>query len=211
MCVAQTTAEVTRQCVTGLPATDSLQPSEELSEIAPLRSDDGAIQVIAPEIKFNCYGVITEWTALVTLRDVGIDFFGHQLYLQVWRPSSETDGKFELIGSNYFADVRVGASDVNQDFNLTFHRFTRAISEENQIHFQPNDILGWYSPPNEGLRPGFGVAVVPRQHELRLHINMSSSVFCELYSCDEDVQQSITSLPLISLQYGESQLCNLCV
>ncbi len=200
---AQATTEVTSQCSTGLPAVDSLQPSEDLSEIAPLRSDDGAIQVIAPEIKFNCYGVITEWTALVTLKDVGIDFFGHQLYLQVWRPNSEIDGKFELIGSNYFADVRVGASDVNQDFNLTFHHFTREISKENQIRFQPNDILGWYSPPREGLRPGFGVAAYSNASSPQLlSATNSSSISCELYRCDEEVQP-VNFLPLISVQYGE--------
>ena len=86
---AQTTTEVVPQCGTGFPAVDSLQPSADLTEIAPDIGTLYGIQVITPGIKFECHGQITEWRALVTVEvDAGLRLT-HLLYLQVWRPSQD--------------------------------------------------------------------------------------------------------------------------
>ncbi len=202
---AQTTAAETPQCSTGLPAAGLLQPSAELSELVPPTNDNGSsVQFIAPGMKFNCHGQITEWTALVTLVD---PFFTYQFTLQVWRPSSEVDGKFELIGSNLI-NPRLRESDGNRDFNLTFFLLTSQISEDNRIRFQPNDVLGWYIPTREGINPGFGVAVHSNGSSPQLLSKIVSGAPCELYTCDEEVQFR-TFLPLITLQYGEEIfVCN---
>ena len=199
---AQTTAEVAPRCSTGFPAVDSLQPSADLTEIAPdFRTIDG-IQVITPGIKFECHGQITEWRALVTVKDQETGLrLTHLLYLQVWRPSQDFDGKFDLVGSNLLR-YRPQTATVTSSSNITFAVLTSQASENEQIHFQPNDVLGWYSPTLLRLEPGFGVALHSNNSSSDLLIKVSSSEPCELYTCDEKVQTQ-SSLPLITLQYGE--------
>ncbi|XP_064406804.1 uncharacterized protein LOC135351666 isoform X3 [Halichondria panicea] len=195
---AQTTTEVVPQCGTGFPAVDSLQPSADLTEIAP---DFRNIQVITPGIKFECHGQITEWRALVTVKDQETGLrLTHLLYLQVWRPSQDFDEKFDLVGSNLLT-YRPRTETVTLDnSNITFATLTSQISENKRIHFQPDDVLGWYSPPSQGLTRGFGVALYSTDLSSELLIKVSSSDPCELYTCDKEVQKQ-SSLPLITLQY----------
>ena len=199
---AQTTAEVVPQCSTGFPAVDSLQPSADLTEIAPDSGTQDGIQVIAPGLKFECYGQITEWRALVTVQDFNAGLvFTHLLYLQVWRPSQDF-GKFDLVGSNPLSYRPRTATVTPDNSNITFATLTSQISENERIHFQPDDVLGWYSPQAQGLEPGFGVALHSNESSSELLIKVSSTDPCQLYKCDEEVQTQ-SSLPLITLKYGE--------
>ena len=202
---AQTTAdhEVAPRCSTGFPAVDSLQPSTDLTEIAPDSGTQDGIQVITPGLKFKCYGQITEWRALVTVEDYNTGLrLVHTLYLQVWRSSQDFDEKFDLVGSNLLS-YRPRTETVTLDSsNITFATLTSQVSEDERIHFQPNDVLGWYSPTTQGLTLGFGVALHSNDSSSDLLIKVSSSDPCELYMCDEEVHKQ-SSLPLITLQYSE--------
>ncbi len=189
------------QCSTGFPAKDSLQPSADLTDIAPDSGTMDGIQVIAPGIKFECYGQITEWRALVTIESQMVVTLTHHLYLQVWRPSQDFDGKFDLVGSNLLIQ-RPQAVTTTDNSNITFAMLTSQISENEQIQFQPDDVLGWYSPQAQRLTQGFGVALHSNELNSELLIKVLSNDPCELYTCDEEVQQQ-SSLPLITLQYGE--------
>ena len=140
---AQTTTEVVPQCGTGFPAVDSLQPSADLTEIAPDIGTLYGIQVITPGIKFECHGQITEWRALVTVEvDAGLrltHLLYHLLYHQVWRPSQDFDGKFDLVGSNLLS-YRPRTETVTPDnSNITFATLTSQVSENERIYFQPNN------------------------------------------------------------------------
>ena len=203
--VAQTTAEVVPQCGTGFPAVDSLQPSADLTEIAPDIGTLYGIQVITPGIKFECHGQITEWRALVTVKDFNAGLvLTHLLHLQVWRPSQDFDGKFDLVGSNLLTYRPRTATVTPDNSNITFATLTSQISENERIHFQQNDVLGWYSPTSQGLQPGFGVALHSNDSSSELLIKRSPSETCELYTCDEEVRTQF-SLPLITLKYGEQK------
>ncbi len=189
---------------TGFPVKDSLQPSADLTDIAPDSGTQDGIQVIAPGLKFECYGQITEWRALVTVEDFEAGLrLTHLLYLQVWRPSQDFDGKFDLVGSNLLTYRPRTATVTLDSSNITFANLSSSqISESEQIYFQPDDVLGWYSPTTQGLTRGFGVALHSNKLSSKLLIKASLSEPCQLHKCDEEVQTQ-SSLPLITLQYGE--------
>ena len=104
--------------------------------------------VIAPQLKFNCYGTITSWHALTNFNTQlsALDFLHHDLTFQLWRPSAEDSRVYHFVGSNVAVflgnEIRNGLtilSDENKFFNLTA---TPPTSE--RLQFQPGDVIGWY-------------------------------------------------------------------
>ena len=154
------------QCVSGFSQAGSFNTTSynngSLDEVEPT-TDDG-IQVIAPGLKFDCDGRIKKWDALLTITNalfIGITFTFH-LNFQVWRPSSTVDGGFDLVGSNSYTTKILDATEITVIENNVVIIFTNfaglEVAEDERIHFQPGDVIGWYSTML-GFDPGFGVAV----------------------------------------------------
>jgi hypothetical protein len=90
-------------------------------------------QVIIPSYRFTCCGNITEWGVDVHPAGGGHDGF-YNLDLQVWRPSPtvQTTGCYSLVRNNRFTSVPLP----NQVAVVT-------PSPQEQIEFQPGDVLGF--------------------------------------------------------------------
>ena len=100
--------------------------------------------VIAPQLRFNCHGTITNWHALTffNTRENALDHLYHDLTFQLWHPSAEDSRVYNFVGSNVAkftgSEIRSGRAD-EQFFNLTA---TPPTSE--RLQFQPGDVIGWY-------------------------------------------------------------------
>ena len=82
--------------------------------------------------------MITEWAASVE-RSGGISNNGvYSIIFQVWRPNSpspvDTDGCYNMTGSNYFPDIVLDSDRAVRETPLASER----------IHVQPGDVVGFY-------------------------------------------------------------------
>ena len=95
-------------------------------------------QAIIPSYRFNCCGKITAWGVDLSPAEANVTF---DFELQVWRPSptaNETSGCYSLI-DNFI--VR-STSLPTQPESENVARVTP--SPQDQLQFQPGDILGFY-------------------------------------------------------------------
>ena len=93
-------------------------------------------QAIIPSYKFNCCGNITEWGVdLSPERENKSKTFN--FILQVWRPSPtiQTDSCYSLIN-----DYRITSIVINQTGPVA----TVTPPPQNQLQFEPGDVLGFY-------------------------------------------------------------------
>ena len=104
--------------------------------------------MIVPQMKFNCHGYITGWSALTRFAstDIAIQILKHDITFQLWRPRAGSNGIYDFIGSNYLgfigSTLRRGTSVVN---STQFFNFTSAPRrDESRLYFQPGDVVGWY-------------------------------------------------------------------
>ena len=107
----------------------------ELCPGGPNRRIHHQHQAIIPSYKFNCCGNITEWG--VDLNPLVPKF---NFDFQVWRPSSTMNetGCYSLVGNYAVRSTTVSTGPVsNQVIRAT-------PSPQNQLQFQPGDVLGFY-------------------------------------------------------------------
>ena len=196
------------QCVSGFPQPGSFNTTSynngSLDKVEPTTVN--GMQVIAPGLKFDCDGRIKKWNALLTITNslfIG-DTFTYHLNFQVWRPSSSIDGGFDLVGSNSFTTKILDATEITVIENITlFTNFAGLeVAEDERIHFQPGDVIGWYSTML-GFDPGFGVAVKKNGSSSNVFSMLSAGETCQFYTCDETIQHHTSALPLIRVEVGE--------
>ena len=116
-------------------------------------------QAIIPSYKFVCdqmCGNITEWGVDVV---PGSSRSYYTLDLQVWRPSPTVDdstdtGCYSLVGNNRFTSIL-----------LTLNLVIVTPSPQDQVQFQPGDVIGFYV--EEARVPNRGVAVLNEDVEPR--------------------------------------------
>ena len=198
------------QCVSGFPQAGSFNTTSynngSLDEVEP--TIENGTQVIAPGLKFDCLGRIKKWDTLLTIKNalfVGATFEYH-LNFQVWRPSSTIDGEFDLVGSNSFTTRILDATEITGIGDIIiFTNFPGLeVAEDERIHFQPGDVIGWYSEVL-GFDLGFGVAVEKNGSSSNVFSMLSAGETCQFYTCgDETIQHHTSALPLIRVEIGES-------
>ena len=196
------------QCVSGFPQAGSFNTTSynngSLDKVEP--TTENGIQVIAPGLKFDCDGRIKKWDALLTITNaifIG-DTFTYHLNFQVWRPSSTVDGGFDLVGSNSYT-TKIDATEITTIGDITiFTNFPGLeVAEDERVHFQPGDVIGWYSTML-GFDPGFSVALEKNGSSFNVFSMLSNSETCQFYTCDETIQHHTSVLPLIRVEIGES-------
>ena len=196
------------QCVFGFLQADSFNTTSynngSLDEVEP--TTENGIQVIAPGLKFDCEGRINKWDALLTITSalfIGTAF-AYNLKFQVWRPSSTVDGGFDLVGSNSYTIKILDATEITViGDTIIFTNFPGLeVAEDERIHFQPGDVLGWYSKVL-GFDPGFGVAVEKNGSSSNVFSMFSAGETCQFYTCNETIQHHTSALPLIRVEIGE--------
>ena len=126
----------------------------------------------------------------------------HQLTLQVWRPSSSFNGQFDLVGSNTLQVTPLRGS-TSENITISLSRYQVNITVDERISFQPGDVLGWYLPPQQSTQ-NVSVAMLSSNSSSNLLSVPSSEEPCQVYSCDDRVQYHSSAIPLIRLNYGES-------
>ena len=138
----------------GFPSTEQFSISDDdvikqtVTYLEPNASVSVGYQVIVPDMRFDCHGYISGWSALTQLssNNVAIDNLNHDITFQLWRPSPSDDRVYTFVGSQNLgfvgARLRAGLTVVN---GTQFFRFTSAAeSEDDTLYFQPGDVVGWY-------------------------------------------------------------------
>ena len=104
---------------------------------------DDRLQAIVPALNFTCTGRVTEWSACV---EPGGNSVKERYYIQfqVWR-STGVQGCYTLVGSNAPPLGEGGAVDVSQLLAPIGRCVVLPVAENEQIEFQPGDVIGYYA------------------------------------------------------------------
>ena len=184
------------------------------------------LQAIVPAYTFNCTGRVTEWRACV---DLGSHRERYYIQFQVWRPTG-VPGCYRLVGFNAPPEPTFdGMGEVNNADQLLqpgerdspLDRCVRLpVSEDEQIEFQPGDVIGYYADRfrEDGEDPdNGGVQVVSDQNVVvynRIDVPLDdlktqyaipalgpdpSSCGFELEGSDSNLTSSTPGAPIISL------------
>ena len=105
---------------------------------------DAAYQVILPGFKFNCYGYVTNWSALVLFENTTSRAV-HEIHFQIWRPNGT--GKYMLAGFHWIIQISPQSScSVPTNEGLVFYNITNEVERyhggDKPLYFQPGDVLG---------------------------------------------------------------------
>ena len=106
-----------------------------------IQKSNDRLQAIVPALNFSCTGRVTEWRACVVY---GGPYARYYMQFQVWR-STEVQGCYTLVGSNASPLGANGVIDVNLLPAPTNLCVDLPIAENEQIEFQPGDVVGYYA------------------------------------------------------------------
>ena len=101
------------------------------------RIEVNPIQVIIKSYQFHCCGKVGEWRAYI---EPGGDMYDrlYTIKFQIWRLTDATLNRYVKVGENSFPRVQVSDSRIRED-----------LSSNEQLHFQPGDVLGYYLEQTE--------------------------------------------------------------
>ena len=199
------------ECITGLLSTEDFQSVPEVRYLERLSSRE----ILVPQMKFNCHGFITRWHAQL-VHDISFSL-GHIIFFHVWRPSNNSDGRFSIVGSNIFDTEPQNSNTRLPMVNSTvgYFSFSKTPAESvfvnDQIFFQPGDILGWFfsSSSFNGRHPPLGVVFRMATNEdnpdvpADMHVRHTNSELCDTSDCAGDVQTLQSVVPYVSVEYGK--------
>ena len=139
------------QCVNSL-ANEDIFPLEGAAHL-PYDPTTG-YQVLLPDLKFNCHGRVTSWSALAIYKNINYTTsLNYVVNFQVWRPLNSGRRQYELVGANYIlAPPYQLKYNVSQDDFLVTN-LNKTVEEEWSLYFQPGDIIGFYSPRKDTKNP----------------------------------------------------------
>ena len=208
-----TAGRVRADCTSGFsdPADFQTEGAQYLP-VEPGSTRDG-FQVIIPEMRFNCHGYITNWTALTVAKPT-FKSLTHQLHFQIWRRIGE--GRYQRID-----DERIRVPNVDggmEDEGNVFFQFENKAEEgNNRMYFQPGDILGYYiktSVPTVQLlsivfrnaTPSDDPSVVVDMYSYHISADGEQQL-CEISTCGENITRYPNVVPQISVNFGKT--CNI--
>ena len=96
------------------------------------RIESNPIQVIIKSYQFHCCGKVRGWAAFVEPGGGRHDDV-YTVKFQIWRPTPMDSDRYIKVGENSFPSVRVSSSRIEEE-----------LSSNEQLHFQPGDVLGYY-------------------------------------------------------------------
>ena len=106
---------------------------------------DTAYQVILPGFKFNRYGSVTNWSALVVFENT-TSSAAHEIHFQIWRPNGT--GRYMLAGFHRIHFLIQQSNSVATNDGLVFYNITNKVEiifgGDKPLYFQPGDVLGVY-------------------------------------------------------------------
>ena len=134
-------------CNEAFPSAEHFQLGEDIDYLVPDATHSVGHLAIVPEMRFDCHGYITGLNALTQLdsSDAVIQHLNHDITFQLWRPSANDSGVYELVWSkvlDFIGDtIRDGLVTEN---GIQFFNFTSILPNDEQFYFQPGDVIGWY-------------------------------------------------------------------
>ena len=187
-------------------------------------------QVLLPGMKFNRYGNLTSWSALVVFHNDPNSGALHQTLFQIWRPTGS--GRYKLVG---FDEITVPAdviepisTDSHENENLAYYvlnhreedrtddQEAHADKEENKpLYFKPGDIVGFLIQSFVQTANGQMYVTYHNQtasdpdHEVMdmFYITTDGSKGpCEINTCSEEIQLVKSVVPNIFFTYGMLQV-----
>ena len=105
------------------------------------RPTNDRLQAIVPALSFTCTGRVTQWSACMDLGGVMARYY---MQFQVWR-STGVQGCYTLVGSNASPLNEGGAVNVSLLLAPTRQCVVLPVPENEQIKFQPGDVVGYYA------------------------------------------------------------------
>ena len=210
MCVSQS-----------FPAVEQFQ-LEGVEYIRPQTNRSVGYLVIVPEMRFNCHGYITGWSALTQLNSTErtINNLIHDITFQLWRPSARSSGTYDFIGSQTLEFgammLRDGLKTVN---GKQFFNFTSVGLNEEQLYFQPGDVIGWYihtivQSTEIPLTVAYRQSSSSNGPDLHRGVDMYTTVItdtyhartqppCEVSLCSDQFTIISSVIPYLTVDYGK--------
>lgn len=174
-------------------------------------------QVIVPEMRFDCAGFVTGWsahTAILTAPNF-LDLLTHIITFQVWRPDSSGDS-YQLVGSN---QISFGATGMELNRNnitalpgrddMAFFTFNKVVEQSEQIYFLPGDVVGWFIPfrtINSPLSPLYRVAT-PEDNDaaiVDLYHKAASEQQCSFCNVEGSPNFVLNTVPMVAVSSSKS-------
>ena len=201
------------------PETSQLRYFEPISNKTlerPLR------QVLVPQLKFTCHGVITSYSALTVVRAIQsfLDFLQFEITFVVWRPRAL--GIYDLVGYNRLlfssAKLRNGLLVIDNSTgsvaeNDAYFKFTEEQAPDEPVLFQPGDVLGWVvvrddlnvKPLSLVYREATSGDTVDGSDIFTMLTSTQAIAPCSISECDAGVSklQLSSIIPYLSVQYSK--------
>ena len=182
--------------------------------------------VIVPEMRFDCHGHITGWSALTQLdsSDRQIDNLNHDITFQLWRPSPRGSSIYEVVWSKTLDFVNHTIRDgLVTEKETRFFNLTSILPNDERLYFQPGDVIGWYihtlvqsierpltivyrdlsnsrDPMGSSLQPVdmYAISITDVRRA-----NTPPPCEVSLEACSENVTLYLSVVPYVSVHYGE--------
>ncbi len=188
-------------------------------------------QVIIPQMRFNCSGIIRSWSGVAVLARKFIenmDIF-HAITFTVWRPRTiegSSLSEYSIVGHSLLRfnsrelngsilEIDDSTGIVSEEFAF-FHFIEKMAKPREQIAFQPGDVVGWNVGPRfRTISPPLSIAYRnATTGELGVDIISTSSsseeTVCSISECTDDVAIQRAVIPYLSFQYGKSIASYIC-
>ena len=204
------------------PANQLVLKDVEVDYLVPNASHSFGHLVIVPEMRFDCHGYITGLNALTQLDsiDAVIQNLYHDITFQLWRPSPRGSGIYELVWSKTLNFIRNNIRDGLVIKNgLQFFNFTSSLPNDEELYFQPGDVMGWYihTLVQSTERP---LTIVYRQQPNHLGlqpVDMYTAMIkdtrradtpppCEVSLCSGRLTVIPSVIPYVTVDYGEQNI-----
>ena len=177
--------------------------------------------VIVPEMKFNCNGTITGWSALAQFssNEGAINQLFHDITFQLWRPSAEDSSIYTFIGSQM---VKFVAQDIRDNLVIVndtqYLNFTSPPSSGEMLTFQPGDVVGWYihrvvtsiERPLTVVYRSSSSTDDPSLQPVDMYVTLITDTNkaatpppCEVSLCSDQLSVIPSVIPYVTVEYGK--------
>jgi hypothetical protein len=175
-------------------------------------------QALLPGLKFNCYGKLTSWSALVVYRYRPGSGALYQVTFQVWRPNGS--GRYRLVGFDKLSSSTSPINSTHENEELAYYYLSNATeqrdgnqtSENNKpLYFKPGDIIGFdiLSIFKTASHPMFityrNQAPDDPDHlvmDLFYNTTARGKAQCEMNTCSDGIEKIESVVPNIFFTYG---------
>ena len=138
------------------------------------------VQMLVPAYHFNCSGTIREWGVILERhRPSRIDF-------QVWRQSNGERGRYQLVGANTVANLRVRPN----------RKMMLSVPYQRRIRVKPGDVVGVY---------------IGREGDTEIKYTPSRSVVAYFTRADRPLREFVIRNPVDSQSFHKSPLISAAV